>query len=148
MIEVRKPKVEEFDMLVKLFDAYRIFYGKNSELMEAGRFLKDRMDHGDSIIFVAVKDGRLLGFVQNYFQWSSVGLNRFMLLNDLFIHPDFRSQGIGKLLIDKVKHYCRLEQCSGILIETTVDNDTANYLYLKEGFEEVSHNFYFWTKRD
>jgi hypothetical protein len=63
-------------MAVVLFDAYRQFYGKPSDLALASRFIEQRLASGDSVIFLAytekVQVRNAVGFMQLYPSFSSV----------------------------------------------------------------------------
>ena len=79
----------DLDQVAPLFDAYRQFYDCPPDLPLARRFIGERLQGGDSVIFLA-RDGPLpLGFVQLYplFTSSSPVPGRLWLLNDLFVAP-------------------------------------------------------------
>ena len=64
MYTIRKAKKEELIELAHLFDRYRIFYEKASDVKGAIHFLEERLKNEDAVIFVAEMAGRLVGFVQ------------------------------------------------------------------------------------
>ncbi|WP_394331184.1 GNAT family N-acetyltransferase [Chryseobacterium luteum] len=66
MKNTRKAAIEDLDQLADLFDQYRVFYHKESDIPAAGNFLRERLENKDSEIFVAEEDGKLIGFVQLY----------------------------------------------------------------------------------
>lgn len=66
MENTRKAAVEDLNQLAQLFDQYRIFYHKESDIPTAENFLQERLEKGDSEIFVAEEDEKLTGFVQLY----------------------------------------------------------------------------------
>jgi hypothetical protein len=59
---IRQATVSDLDGLVPLFDGYRQFYRQASEPDRIRKFLLDRFEHNQSVIFVAVKDGTAVGF--------------------------------------------------------------------------------------
>ncbi|WP_335338418.1 GNAT family N-acetyltransferase [Chryseobacterium sp. IHB B 17019] len=63
---IRKVILQDLHQLAELFDQYRIFYHKDSDVPAAEKFLKERIEKQDSEIFVAENDGKLIGFVQLY----------------------------------------------------------------------------------
>ena len=62
-IEVRQAFLADLDDLSKLFDEYRQFYGKSSDLGLAKEFLRARFNHGESTLFVAHAGSAAVGFV-------------------------------------------------------------------------------------
>jgi hypothetical protein len=54
-IAVRQATISDLDLLAPLFDAYRQFYRKPGDLDLARRFLRERLAHNESIVFLAVR---------------------------------------------------------------------------------------------
>ena len=72
-VSIRRAASTDLDALAVLFDAYRVFYEKKSDPEGARRFLEDRLQNNDSIVFLAFdKHGEPLGFTQLYPLFSSV----------------------------------------------------------------------------
>jgi len=81
---------KDIEHLSELFDGYRIFYRKTTDLKDAKTFLKERITKQDSKLFVAeTPTHKIVGFVQLYPLFSSTRMKKFWLLNDLFVHPEF-----------------------------------------------------------
>ena len=75
------------------FDAYRQFYGRASDLSGAHAFLRERFDHGESVVFLAFDaGGQGVGFTQLYPSFSSTAMARIFVLNDLFVCASARQQ--------------------------------------------------------
>ncbi len=142
-------EAQSFDLkaLAGLFDAYRQFYRQISDKESAINFLSDRMREKDSVIFIAFdENSRAIGFTQLYPLFSSVGMKKTWLLNDLFVDPAFRGKGISKLLIEKSKDHARITKANGLHLETEKSNSIGLQLYPSEGFElNSTSNFYFWA---
>jgi len=133
--------------LSELFDAYRMFYRKTTDILGAKTFLKERISNKDSELFVAESaDNKLVGFVQLYPLFSSTRMKKFWLLNDLFVHPESRSKGVSIGLIDKAKELVLESKACGMFLETEKSNLIGNKLYPKTGFElNTGSNFYEWN---
>jgi len=69
---VRRARRDDLDALAPLFDAYRRFYEQPGDIALASAFLSDRLERGESVIFVAEAEQQLLGFCQLYASWCSV----------------------------------------------------------------------------
>lgn len=143
---IRKVILQDLHQLAELFDQYRIFYHKDSDIPAAEKFLKERIEKQDSEIFVAENDDKLIGFVQLYPIFSSTRMKRYWLLNDLYVNENYRGKGFSKELIEISKELAKSTDASGILLETGKSNDIGNRLYPSCGFEIYdSVNFYEWT---
>ena len=144
-MEIIKAIIEDLDQLNELFDQYRKFYGKESDIAKSRAFLKDRILNNESEIFLAKEGNIYTGFVQLFPLFSSTRLKKFWLLNDLFVHPDHRGKGISKALIERAKQLCRDTKACGMYLETGKENIIGNSLYPSSGFELMDEvNFYNW----
>ena len=143
----RKAEKRDLPQLTELFDAYRVFYKKSSDIKSAKTFLSERIKNKDSKLYVAETfNHELLGFVQLYPLFSSTKMKRLWLLNDLYVKPKHRSKGISIGLIDKAKQLVKESNACGMFLETEKSNEIGNNLYPKAQFvlNEIS-NFYEWT---
>jgi GNAT superfamily N-acetyltransferase len=143
---IKKTIPADLERLAVLFNAYRIFYRKESDLIGAQTFLQERFNAKDSEIFVFHQGEMLAGFVQLYPLFSSVRMKKLWLLNDLFVDSTFRGQGISVALIERAKTLCRDTGACGMFLETEKSNDIGNELYPRAGFTlNAGSNFYDWN---
>lgn len=63
-ISVRQAVLAELQVLAPLFDGYRKFHGRAPDRPAAVSFLRERFDHGESIVFLACAAGVPAGFTQ------------------------------------------------------------------------------------
>src|SRR3954471_14138702 len=96
---------DQVEVVVLLFNAYRQFYGRPSDLDGARRFLAERLGRGESVVFAVVEGGRALGFTQLYPSFSSASMRPIWVLNDLFVSEDARRRGVGSLLLRAARDY-------------------------------------------
>ena len=98
-ITIRMATSDDLEGLTALFDGYRRFYGNLSDIEGARRFLAARLAASESVVFVAARAGVLVGFTQLYPSFSSGSMRRLWILNDLFVAPAARRNGIGGALM-------------------------------------------------
>ena len=137
-LKIRQATPDDAAAVAPLFDAYRQFYNKAPDLALAERFLRERLRNGDSVILVAHASpnvGQLLGFVQLYPTFSSLGCSRAWILNDLFVSPDARRLGVAEALMHAAADAARLAGIRNISLSTAHDNVVAQALYEKLGYE-------------
>jgi len=132
---VRQATAAEVDLVAPLFDAYRQFYGCSPDPDLARRFLGERLDRGESVVFVAVADGKGVGFVQLYPTFTSVGARRAWILNDLYVSPDARQRGVGRALMDAARRMAEGMGAAWLELATARDNDRAQALYRSCGYK-------------
>ena len=145
MSKIIKASFEHIPHIALLLDEYRVFYGQNSDIEAATKFLEARVSNNDSIIFLAIKSEKPIGFTQLYPSYSSVSLQPVYILNDLYVHQNQRGLGVGEALLNKAKEFCSTKRYKGLALETAVDN-RAQQLYEKLGWKKDTACFhYFWT---
>ena len=148
-LTIRKAVIEDLEQLTYLFDGYRLFYKKQSNIQGAKEFLSERIKIKDSVIIVAQLSNKILaGFVQLYPIFSSTRMKKLWLLNDLFVHEDHRGNKVSKSLIEGAKMISNATHAAGLILETEKNNKTANNLYVNTGFElDQDHNYYSWEPK-
>lgn len=138
-----KAELQHVPDLIPLFDGYRIFYRQSSDYIKAKNFLTDRIQHNESIIYIAYDEENAVGFTQLYPLFSSVTMQPMFLLNDLYVEDNYRNQGIGNMLIDKAKQLCKTLNYKGLAIQTAQSNP-AQHLYERLGFVKDPDLHLFW----
>ena len=142
---IRKATSHDLTELVELFDQYRIFYRKGSDIDGARKFLGARLVNDESTVFVCHKGTVMTGFTQLYPIFSSTRMKKYWLLNDLFVAPGFRGEGISVALLEYAKAWCVESGACGFMLETAKTNTIGNQLYQKVGLVlDVEHNVYSW----
>jgi len=140
---------DDITQLAQLFDDYRVWYRKATDLQGANAFLSERIAKEESIIYVTEVGGELTGFTQLYPLFSSTRMQRMWLLNDLFVAPNWRGKGHSKALIEAAKGLAKATNACGVQLETELTNDIGNQLYPATGFDlNTETQFYFWTNKD
>ncbi|MGW9686570.1 N-acetyltransferase family protein [Flagellimonas sp. 2504JD1-5] len=144
-MQIKRVSLQEIELIVPLFDAYRVFYEQKSDLEAARSFLKERFSKEETVVFLALDNGIPVGFTQLYTSFSSVSLQPFFILNDLFVAPKARKKGVGEALINAAKKHCEQMGYKGLALETAVDNP-AQKLYERLGWtKDEAYLHYFWS---
>jgi len=125
----------DLDVTVPLFDAYRQFYRQPSEPERARRFLLERFENDQSVIFLAFEDAAAVGFTQLYPSFSSGAMARILILNDLFVAPEARRRGAGSALIQAAAEYGRRAGALRLVLSTEVTNTAAQSVYERMGWK-------------
>jgi len=133
--EVRQATVADLDLIVPLFDAYRQFYRQPSDPERARRFLLERVEHNQSVIFLSLDGAAATGFTQLYPSFSSGAMARIFILNDLFVAPDARRRGTGAALLQAAADYARRVGALRLVLSTEESNAAAQSLYERSGWK-------------
>ena len=110
------------------------------------RFLFEKFEHLESVIFIAEQQNELIGFAQLYPIFSSLTLQRVWLLNDFFIAEEFRNCGVGTQLFARVKEFSLLTKSKGIELSVEHTNIKAWEFWEKQGFKQDEEFRYYFCK--
>ena len=89
---------------------------------------------------VAVDDDKIVGVVglaETQFFTGNTGV-----LDELAVNPEYRRKGIASQLVKKLVEIAKEKRLSYVKLDTTAENDTANMLYEKVGFERKEDTTY------
>jgi ribosomal protein S18 acetylase RimI-like enzyme len=132
-----KATLHDLETVAHLFKAYREFYQQPSDIAGAKKFIEQRLTQMDSVIFLAIEENssHSVGFTQLYPLFSSVKMSRIYLLNDLYVDPHYRKQGIGQALLKAAQYFALEQGATKIMLQTAQDNINAQKLYEAEGYQ-------------
>jgi|TARA_R110001583_G_scaffold106823_1_gene255252 ribosomal protein S18 acetylase RimI-like enzyme len=131
--------------VARLFDLYRQFYGCESNLTLATEFIVDRMNKGESEIFLASENGDAKGFVQLYPSFCSVDAVKIFILYDLYVDKCARNLGVGEALMNKATGFVKQSGAARIDLLTAKDNKAGQHLYEKLGYNKVNEDFFTYS---
>lgn len=140
-ITVRQATFSDLQELAELFDKYRVFQGKASDLSAARAFLRARFDHGESVVFIAHEHSAPLGFAQLFPSYSSISLARVFILNDLFVNENGRRKGVASRLLAAVEHYAWSHGAARVTLNVARDNGPGQTLYESQGWSQDAQFF-------
>ncbi len=133
--KIRKANIKDVEKVAPLFDAYRQFYEQAPNLEFAKKFINTRLNNNESIIFIAEDEaGIVLGFCQIYPSFCSVIGAPIYVLYDLFVSPNARNLGLGKMLLEKAYEHAQENNIARLDLTTAKTNLTAQSLYESSGW--------------
>ncbi len=144
-MSIRQARPSDTDAVAALFDQYRTFYGKPSDVNLARSFISQRMHNSESVLFVAdtpdASAGHdngipLVGFVQLYPCFSSVSAARIYVLNDLYVAVPYRRLGLARALLLAAQAFASDAGAVRMALSTGVENQSAQALYESLGWTQ------------
>ena len=113
-----------------LWQAYLDFYDKvlADEITDL-TFMRALDPHEPVFLFLAKKGDLYLGFVSLILHRSTWAKTQYVYLEDLFVAPEARGQGVAKALIEQVIEVARHNDCGRVYWVTHEDNKRARSLY-------------------
>jgi GNAT superfamily N-acetyltransferase len=131
-----KPITEgQFERLLPLIAAYQRFY--EAEGIDEGRnrafFSRFIAPSEDGMLLGAWREDELLGYACLYWSFTSTVPAETVLMNDLYVDPATRGQGVGRALIEASAAVGRERGAQRLEWMTAPDNETAQRLYDSTG---------------
>jgi GNAT superfamily N-acetyltransferase len=90
------------------------------------------LDLDTATLLVARLDGEYVGFCTAYEDIDSVRFGRRVWVEDLAVHPERRSLGVGKQLLDEAKEWARARGASWLRLESGEARTDAHRFYNRE----------------
>ena len=146
MITTKIATINDLEIVAALFDAYRQFYKQTPDLSLARSFIRDRMQKNESVIILAVnEDNKTVGFCQLYPTFCSVEAKPIYVLYDLFVAPETRRSGAGKVLLQTAEQLAADNGIARLDLTTAKTNEAAQSAYETLGWvrDEI---FYAYSK--
>lgn len=133
MIEIRTARTDEIPVIYRLGEHVDEFHTSD----QAPNFwpeaiLRECVAKEDVYFFVAVSNGEVVGFIITNLNKS---LNK-ALIENIFVRPDSRRQGIGTRLVKKVVEAAKADGCQFISVLTPPDDIAAIKTYERAGFAQ------------
>ncbi len=147
-VSIVRAATDHAALVAPLMDAYRQFYRQPSDIPAAEAFIRERLQRRESVIFLAVAgeptadetQGLVLppaiGFVQLYPMFTSVGLRRTWILNDLYVATAHRRTGAATLLMQAAEDHAKSMGAASLALLTEHTNAPAQALYERRGWKQ------------
>lgn len=133
MMKIFKAEQWNIEVLLPLFEVYRKSYGMDENPERTLVFLTNRMRFNESLFFIAMNEQeQAIGFIQLFPRLSSLQLQRYWQLTDIFVLEQPQQSEIYAALISKAKEFVHFTQSNRLVEEL----EEAQYAVLQsEGFK-------------
>jgi putative acetyltransferase len=136
-IQIRASRFDDAVGMARLHETDSVMEGTFSTPFQNEREWRMRLASNDSSVraLVAIVDGRLVGS-SALFQWASSPRLSHSAGFGISVHPDYQGRGVGDALITAILDLAdRWMGVRRVQLEVYVDNERAQALYRKHGFE-------------
>ncbi|RGP80292.1 histone acetyltransferase hpa2 [Fusarium longipes] len=132
--EIEKPLRSDYKEWSRLFRAYINFYNSKIEEGQYERTFDRIMEQRNGLQALVVRkvcgeEKSLVGIAHFFPEQTPWSEKEILLLNDLFIDPSVRGEGLGRKLTEAVADVGREMGCLRVQWVTKQDNVTARKLY-------------------
>ncbi len=144
---IRAAKIEDINELLVLFQKHAL-YEKSDFIFENK---KERLEEYlfknkilNCLVIESKNNNKLIGYTTYLKQFSSWDVDFYLYMDCLFIEEDYRSLGLGKRLMDKLKDEAKKLNCNLIQWQTPNFNEKAMNFYNKIGAISKNKERFFW----
>jgi GNAT superfamily N-acetyltransferase len=139
-VRIEPIPAEQLEALLPMIAAYQRFYEAEGIDEERNRafFRRFIAPSDDGMLLGAWHEGELAGYACLYWHFTSLVPAETVLMNDLYVDPALRGQGVGRALIEASAEVARERGAHHLEWATAPDNATAQRLYDTTGAERTT----------
>jgi ribosomal protein S18 acetylase RimI-like enzyme len=108
--------------------------------------IREMKDHPGALVVFAKADNEYIGICTCFYAYSTFLAKPLLNIHDIYVSEPYRSNGIGRKMIEAIEAIARQKGCGKITLEVRKDNLDARDLYKRQGFKEAPHSMFFWIK--
>ncbi len=142
--EILPAEEKELPSVVSAYEWLFAPPGRRPREWQAGRALEklQRLIHSPNFsVLIAHRNEKLVGFCTIYLDIDSVRFGQRAWVEDLAVHPDSRSQGIGKQLLDAAKKWAKSKGATHLSLESGAKRLEAHRFYEREKPSSTARSF-------
>lgn len=131
---IREATVQDIPNIAELMREIKIFHERDPNTVSEEKLLKYGFGTKPRFkVDLAIVGNKIVGFSLYYISFSGFNTAPELCLEDLYIQPQHRGIGIGTAFFDKLKEYCKNEECFRIFFLVSKWNEDAIKFYEKMG---------------
>lgn len=136
-ITIRQAKIADKPSLlsqIMIFEKQHALYEEGEVTKKTYKRIEEEIsrDLKKKKYWVAEIDGKVVGFIKSEILDTRPGM---LYIDNLFVHPEFRSRGIGTTLIQSVESLFKKKGANKMRLYVAEQNINAEKLYKKLGFK-------------
>lgn len=130
--DTRIAEPDDADEIARLSEQWG-YQSTKEKILHCLRSIKDNNDH---VLYVLLKERHVIGWIHGIYSLR-VESDPFVEIGGLVVDQDFRRQGLGKLLVDKIAEWSLFRNCKMIRVRCNMIRKEANAFYAGIGFVEI-----------
>ncbi|OJJ20171.1 hypothetical protein BKI52_17005 [marine bacterium AO1-C] len=129
MVGIKRLQISDLELARKLIHLFQTEEDMGPPTYASKERLLELLSDSSFYMIAAFQDGTLVGGLTAYVLRMYKDDIAKILLYEIEVQQDWRRQGLGTLLINRLKEYARQEGASKILIPVTSTNQNAINFY-------------------
>lgn len=147
-IKIREAAQQDAQQLVRLFEQHALYEGlslnDSDEVITKKVTALENLANTPLTIFVVTKDDEVKGYMSVVKQFSTWDMNYYLYMDCLYLLPEMRGEGLGKVLMNLCKDYAHEHSLNEIQWQTPVENKNAIDFYTHIGANPKHKQRFFW----
>lgn len=128
---IRDAEERDYPQILQYIKELALFEEAPDKVLNTVEFMKQEKDLFGCYVAEA-EDGKVVGMALYFFAYFT-WVGKSLYLDDLYIKPEFRGQGIGTALLEKIFMLAKSENCRRLRWQVINWNTQAIELYKKVG---------------
>lgn len=100
------------------------------------RLYLENIHKKENFYLVAAQDELLIGYLSCHIQVLLHHAGKVAEIQEIFVLPEYRSRGVGKLLVDEIKHRTNKAGAVQLEVTTRMIREKAIAFYKRESFKD------------
>ncbi len=142
-MNIKNASLDEIDHLSGLVISFRNHFDRKEPTdIEFVEGIKKLINGEDAEFFIAFDvNNSPVGYVLQRYRFNMWANGTEARIEDLFVDPECRQSGTGKLLIEYSINIAIQKKCTTICLDTNENNIASNKIYSSLGFNSTSKNW-------
>lgn len=129
-ILIRIAEINDFKPITELSNQL----GYKTQNADIKKRLKKVLENTDNCVYVATENEKIVGWIHGFYSLR-IESDFFVEIGGLVVDENFRKNGIGKKLVDKVMEWSKLKNCEKVRVRCNVIRKESHKFYENIGFE-------------
>ncbi len=129
-ITIRNAENSDSESIAKLSNQLGYKTLNTDIKIRLGKILKNP----DNCVYVAIETENVIGWIHGFYSMR-LESDFFVEVGGLVVDENFRKNGVGKKLVEKVKEWTKLKNCNKVRVRCNFIRKESHQFYEKIGFE-------------
>ena len=131
-LQIKIAQPDDFEKIGEIFDLYRQFYKKESNVEACKNYIKERLSNKEAQIFYIENEKECMGMTQLYTTFDSLELSKKIILYDLYVRSEYRNKGIGRMLMNAAKSFAEEKGVTSVYLHMSLRFPNLPYVSLHD----------------
>ena len=132
-VKIRKVEKEDFEAVYQFICELQ---KKTFDKIQLQHIFIENIAKKDNIYLVACYQENLVGYISCHIQQLLHHAGKVAEIQEVFVNPEYRSQGIGKKMISRIKTLAKEQGALQLEVTTRQIRERAIQFYIRESFED------------